>query len=179
MSTLSLCIGWAYFANSWSDTTVLLSFSTEAFQTAVTVARKVIKVTKPYQSMISVFLLLFEYVLLVGLLQLFVTIWKNKKAGVVVALCLHIFGYLLTPDRFMAWMDLDESYRHVANLLAAWFSPLQQATYMMHNFGYDKLPRLRVSYLLLGGLGIVFAVLAYVRMGKLNFQFGKGGLYGE
>ena len=178
-STLTLCISRAYFSNNWSETAVLLSFSTDAFQTAVTVVRKVIKVTKPYQSLLNIFFLLFQYVLFVGLLQLAVTIWKNKKTGVTIALCLHVFGYLLTPDRFMAWLVLDESYRYVATLLAAWLSPLQHATYMMHNFGYDKLPRLSTSYLLMGGFSILFAFFAYVRMGKMNFQFGGDGLYAE
>lgn len=179
VSTTFLCAGQANYANTWSDTAVLLSFSTDSFQTAVTVARNIVKVTHPYAALINIFVLLFQYVLLAGLVQLTITIWKNKKTGVLVAICFHAFGYLLTPDRFVAWMALDDSQKYIANLLTAWLSPLRQATYMMHNFGYDQLPRLWVSHLILGGVSLILGILSYTRMRKFNFQFGGDGLYVE
>ncbi|MEF9879343.1 MAG: hypothetical protein RR975_07920 [Clostridia bacterium] len=179
LSTMLLGIGQIYFSNHWSDTAVLLSFSDQRFQTAVSVVRKTVKLTLPFQSVVNIFFLLFQYVLFVSLLQLALTIWKNKKIGILAAICLHAYGYLLTPDRFMAWLSLDETHQYIANLLAAWLSPLQHATYIMHNFGYDKLPRLWTSHALLGALSLILLAAAYIRMRKFNFQFAGGSINGD
>ena len=58
-----------------------------------------------------------------------------------------------------------------ANVAVGWLSPLNQATYHMHNFGYDLLPRLWQTYAIFGGLiallmgGILLAIRRY------NFMF--------
>ena len=57
---------------------------------------------------------------------------------------------------------------------AAWLSPLQHATYTMHNFGYDLLPRLHVSYLILGGLTVLLMALAAIKMHTFQFNFAGG-----
>lgn len=177
--TTLLSFSTANLANAWSDTATLLSFSNQAFQTAVIVSRRIVKVTLPYDSLLHIFILLFQYVLLAGFVQLSISIWASKKAGVLAAMSFHAFGYLLTPDRFMAWLGLDSSTKYLANLLSAWFSPLQHSTFMMHNFGYDQLPKLWQSHAILGGFCLLLIILAYVRMRKYNFMFEGDGLYVE
>ena len=44
------------------------------------------------------------------------------------------------------------------NVLAGWLSPLSHAVYARHNFGYDRLPTVRQSLLVFGGL-LLFLVL--------------------
>ena len=50
-------------------------------------------------------------------------------------------------------------------------SPLNQATYHMHNFGYDLLPRLWQTYLIFLVLiaGLMVGILRAIR--KYNFMF--------
>ena len=39
-------------------------------------------------------------------------------------------------------LQLPDELMYKANVAVGWLSPLNQATYQMHNFGYDLLPRL-------------------------------------
>ena len=58
-----------------------------------------------------------------------------------------------------------------ANVAVGWLSPLNQATYHMHNFGYDLLPRLWQTYLIFLVLiaGLMVGILRAIR--KYNFMF--------
>ena len=78
----------------------------------------------------------------------------------------------------MAWLNLPREFQFYANLLAAWLSPLQHATYIMHNFGYDLLPRISTSSLILGGLSLLFFLLAAFKIRGYNFMF-TGGTFDE
>ena len=117
---------------------------------------------------------MFQYVLLLSMLQLLFTVLKSKKTGILAAILLNFVGFVLTPERFMAWLHLPAEMRYYANVLAAWLSPLQHATYTMHNFGYDLLPRLHVSYLILGGLTVLLMALAAIKMRTFQFNFAGG-----
>lgn len=169
--TILLCGRQANFLNQWSDTEVLLSFSNDKFQTAVNVARKAVKLTLPYESALHIFFLFFQYILLASALQLFLTLRFNKKAATLGTLCFHAYGYLLSPDHFMVWFSLDNSQKYLANLLAAWLSPLQHAAYIMHNFGYDKLPKLWVSQVLLGVCTFFLCLGTYRSIRNYRFEF--------
>jgi hypothetical protein len=68
-------------------------------------------------------------------------------------------------------MQLDNEQMYIANLWAAWLSPLQHATYHMHNFGYDLLPRMWMTYAIFGVLIALCFILALRAMRKYNFNF--------
>ena len=175
LSSMVMCIGCNVFiANRWSETATMLSFSPASFEVALTVMRKPVKLTTPYGCAVQIFLLMFQYVLLMSMLQLTFTMLKSRKAGIIAALVINFAGYVLTPDRFMTWLNLPTEMRYYANLLSAWLSPLQHATYTMHNFGYDLLPRLHVSYLLLGGATAVMIALSVFKMRTFQFSFTGG-----
>ena len=108
------------------------------------------------------------------MIPLLFAVLKSKKAGIIAALVLNFAGFVLTPDRFMTWLNLPTEMRYYANLLSAWLSPLQHATYTMHNFGYDLLPRLHVSYLILGGATVLMILLSVWRMRFFQFSFTGG-----
>ena len=175
VSSMVMCIGCNVFmGNHWSETATMLSFSPASFEVALAVMRKTVKLTTPYGCAVQIFLLLFQYVLLMAMIQLAFTVLKSRKAGVMAALIINFAGYVLTPDRFMAWMELPHEMQYYANLLSAWLSPLQHATYTMHNFGYDLLPRLHTSYLLLGGTALLLMVLSLRKMRSFSFSFTGG-----
>lgn len=175
VSSMVMCVGCNVFIeNHWSETATMLSFSPASFEVALTVMRKTVKLTTPYGCAVQIFLLLFQYVLLMAMIQLAFTVLKSRKAGILAALMINFAGYVLTPDRFMAWLELPQEMQYYANLLSAWLSPLQHATYTMHNFGYDLLPRLHTSYLILGGTALVLMALSLWRMRSFSFSFTGG-----
>ena len=175
LCSMVMCIGAnVFFGNHWSETATLLSFSPESFEVALTVMRKTVKLTTPYGCAMQIFSLLFQYVLLLNIIQLCFTVLKSRKVGVVISLIVNFVGFALTPDRFMTWLGLPSEFQYYANLLSAWLSPLQHATYTMHNFGYDLLPRLWVSYLLFGGISAFLMLISAYAMHRFSFDFSGG-----
>lgn len=175
LSSMVMCIGCNVFiANSWSETATMLSFSPASFEVALAVMRKTVKLTTPYGCAVQIFLLLFQYVLLMAMLQLTFTVLKSRKAGIMAVLIINFAGYVLTPERFMAWLDLPTEMQYYANLLAAWLSPLQHATYTMHSFGYDLLPRVHTSYLILSGSSAALMGISMAGMRRFSFNFTGG-----
>ena len=67
--------------------------------------------------------------------------------------------------------NLPDELMYKANVAVGWLSPLNQATYHMHNFGYDLLPRLWQTYLIFLVLiaGLMVGILCAIR--KYNFMF--------
>ena len=67
--------------------------------------------------------------------------------------------------------NLPDELMYKANVAVGWLSPLNQATYHMHNFGYDLLPRLWQTYLIFLVLiaGLMVGILRAIR--KYNFMF--------
>ena len=57
-------------ADIWSETATMLSFSPASFEVALTVMRKTVKLTTPWGCCYQIFGLLFQYVLLLSMIQL-------------------------------------------------------------------------------------------------------------
>lgn len=175
LCSMAMCIGCNVFVqNHWSETATMLSFSPASFEVALTVMRKTVKLTTPYQCAVQIFLLLFQYVLLLSMLQLAFSVLKSRRAGMCAALVVNFTGFVLTPARFMTWLNLPNELQYYANLLSAWCSPLQHATYAMHNFGYDLLPRLSTSYLIFMLATAALLLISAASMRKFSFHFAGG-----
>ena len=105
-----MCIGCNVFVgNEWSETATMLSFAPGSFEVAISVMRKTVKLTTPYGCAVQIFFLMFQYVLLMAMIQLAFTVLKSRKAGIMAALIINFVGYTLTPDRFMTWLQLPQS----------------------------------------------------------------------
>ncbi|NLC46281.1 MAG: hypothetical protein GX766_03930 [Firmicutes bacterium] len=174
ISTVILTSGNAYFENRWSDTATLLSFSPASFEVALIVVRKTIKLTTPWSATIHIFFLIAQYTLLLTTLNLAVSLRYGKKAGMFAIIFMSLLAYLLTPDRFMNWLQLSENIRYYANVLAAWLSPLQQSTFIMHNFGYDQLPTITQSHLIFGSINTALTAVSFYSVQKVQFSFTGG-----
>ena len=74
------------------------------------------------------------------------------KAGVIGAFAVSLYGLLLNPDVFRKLFHFTESQEYRANVFCGWLSPLNQATFPMHSFGYDYLPGIGMSM-------FIFAIL--------------------
>ena len=70
----------------------------------------------------------------------------------------------------MCIRDSDE-LMYKANVAVGWMSPLNHATYHMHNFGYDLLPRIWQTYLIFGLLIALCFFLSLRAVRKYNFNF--------
>ena len=59
----------------------------------------------------------------------------------------------------------------IANIIFGWISPLNHATYYMHNFGYDNLPKLYQSYIFFAVGSIVLFALSLWKIKRYQFSF--------
>lgn len=95
----------------------------------------------PYECAANILLLMLLYSLLMAFIMLLFHLWKGQLAGMVSVFGFSLFGFLLSPDTIKTMLKLSEQEGYVANIIVGWVSPLNHATFHMHNFGYDNLPR--------------------------------------
>ena len=142
-STGLLCMNYLFSKNTWSYTA----------------------------AMCCIFALLLLYALVLMFLQMFFTLWKGQLAGVISALTFSAYGLLLNPDNLKTLLKLPDEFYYKARVIVEWISPLNQATYSMHNFGYDNLPSLKATFLIFGSILTVLVFLSTRQMKRYNFQF--------
>jgi hypothetical protein len=171
ISTTVICMNNSFIGNMWSDTAALLGYSPAGKSAAVPAMVKTLELTTPYECMASIMLLMLLYTLLLVFIMLIVNIKKGQFWGITSVFIFSLFGFLIKPDTINFFLGLKEWEMYKANLLAAWISPLQHATYHMHNFGFDKLPRLWQSYAIFIGLILLCFIMTLAAIKKYNFSF--------
>lgn len=82
-----------------------------------------------------------------------------------------IYGVLLNPENIQKILNLPEAFYYKARVGLGWISPLNHATYSMHNFGYDKLPVIGESFAIFLGELIILTILTIKKMKYYNFEF--------
>lgn len=170
LSTILLSASMVYTADMWSDTAAVLGYSDIGNNIFVPSFVKVMELSLPSECAINVFLLITGYAVFMASIILFFNLFKNK-GGVIAAIIFSGFGFLLTPDIIAQWLKIPAEQMAMANIYFGWLSPLNQATYHMHNFGYDNLPKLWQSYVFFGvGIGVLF-LLSLIKVRKYNFNF--------
>lgn len=170
ISSCILAAEYIFPANSWSETAAILSYSQIGSRIAVPAFVKVLELTYPVPCTMHIFLLMLGYSMtLTGLMFLGNLI--RERLGMILGILYSGFGWFLNADIVTEWFRLSPEQRRIANILCGWLSPLNHATYYMHNFGYDNLPRLRESYLIFAAAACVLFLLAFLRAGKYAFHF--------
>lgn len=169
-STCLLAGPQAYRANLWSDTAGILGYSRIGEAIAIPAFVKVLELTFPYPCTAHIFGLVLGYSLLLSALIFFFNLLRGR-AGMAAGVVFSGFGFFLTPQVISEWFRLNSQQSRIANILFGWLSPLNHATYYMHNFGYDNLPRLEHSYLLFFGASLLVYLLAFWRVGRYSFNF--------
>ncbi len=165
-----LCAQYGFPANKWSETAAILSYSALGQKIAVPAFIKVLELTYPYACTAHIFLLMLGYSMtLAGLM--FLGNLLRTRFGMVLGIVFSGFGLFLNPDIISQWFQLSVYQSRSANILFGWLSPLNHATYYMHNFGYDNLPRLQNSYMIFAGISAVLFILAFWRSKKYAFCF--------
>lgn len=172
-SSMLLALGGSnvVWGDQWSDTATILSFAPENFEVALTVVRKTIKLTTPYDCAATIFFLMAQYILFLTLLNLIFSLISGKKAGIVAVIVVSLYAYLLNPDKLTALLHVPEEVRDVANVIAAWISPLNHATYAMHRFGYGDFPSILQSHMVFGIINLGLLLGAWFSVKKTERIF--------
>jgi len=171
ISTAVVCMSQSFIGNMWSETAAILGYSGAGKAVALPALVKTLEMSTPYQCMATIFLLMLLYALLMAFVMLVCNLWKGQRAGVIGAFVFSLYGFLLNPQTLKNIFQLPDELVYKANVAVGWLSPLNHATYHMHNFGYDLLPRLWQTYAIFGLLIAVCFVLALVAVRKYNFAF--------
>ena len=119
----------------------------------------------------KVFGLVLLYTLLIAVLMLFLILAAGNMAGVIGAFAVSLYGLLLNPDVFRKLFHFTESQEKRADVFWGWVSPLNQAPFPMHSFGFDYLPGIGMSMFIFAKIIIALIGLSAVRIKGNNFTF--------
>ena len=171
LCTIFFSMQQSFLANMWSPTAAILGYTNAGERVAIPALVKTLEMSWPYQSTVSIFFLMLGYTSVMVMIMLVCNLWFGQVAGVVSVLVYSVYGILMNPDTIQLILKLPDEAYYIANVIIGWLSPLNQATYHMHNFGYDKLPRLWQSYLIFTGLVILGFFSAIHAAKRYNFTF--------
>ena len=171
LSTALICERQSYLANMWSPTAAILGYSGAGQQVALPALVKTLEMSWPYPVTLTIFFLMLGYALTLVFIMLFFNLRYGQTAGVLSVFLFSVYGLLLSPDTIQKLFKLPDQAYYLANVAIGWASPLNHATYHMHNFGYDLLPRMWQSFAIFGlliGLGWLASLRA---IKNYNFNF--------
>ncbi|MCM1179336.1 MAG: hypothetical protein NC347_03705 [Clostridium sp.] len=171
ISTCILSAKYSFPKNTWSKTAAVLAYSREGDAMSMPVEVKTLEMSRPFQCMAHIFLLMVLYTLVMVFLMMVFSLWKGHVAGFAAGIVFNLYGMLLNPDQLQKILNLPEEAYYEARLYLGWLSPLNQATFSMHNFGYDRLPKLWQTY---GIFLVTLTVLLFFAMWcmrQYNYNF--------
>ena len=169
--TCVICSPVSFIGNMWSETGALLGYSGVGEEIALPASVKVMEMSLPYQCAGTVCLLILLYSVFLAAQMMAWRVSGKKVFSVVSVFLINLYGLMLNPEIFTKLFHLSKGQEYKANVLAGWLSPLNHATYYMHNFGYDYLPKIWMSCLIFLILIAVCIVIIVKKMKKYEFQF--------
>lgn len=171
ISTSLVCMAQSFVGDMWSEAAAILGYSGAGQTVALPALVKTLEMTKPYACTASIFLLMLLYTLLMVSIMLLFNLKKGQIGGVISVFAFSLYGFLLNPQTIKSLLGLPDHLMYQANVIVGWLSPLNHATYHMHNFGYDLLPRMGQTYLIFGILIVLCFYLSLRAVRKYNFHF--------
>ena len=172
--TALLCMERAFPGNVWSETAARLGYTEAGEVLAVPAVIHAMEMSRPYKCAAIIVGLMLGYTLMSVLVMFVINMWKGQLAAVISVAGLHLFGILLNPNWITSLFRLNAEQQDIAQLLCGWLSPIRQATFHCHNFGYDSLPRLWQSFVYFGVIAVLMIGLLYRSIRKYNFYFAGG-----
>ncbi len=173
VSMCLMCIHISFIGNVWSQTSAYIGYSGIGEKIAIPASVKAMETATPYSCFIQIFLLVTLYAMVIGVAMLFFSLSKNGEVGAWFGIGINLLGVLLSPQMFQTILQLPDGVFYKANLLFGWISPLNHATFYMHNFGYDYLPRIWMSCTLFIIIVLLFILGINRRIKKYEFSFVK------
>ena len=171
LSTSLVCMTQSFVGNMWSETAAILGYSGIGQDVALPALVKTLEMSRPYDCMLTIFALMMLYTLVMALIMLLMNLKKGYMGGVISVFVFSLYGFLLNPETIKTIFHLPDALMYKANVAVGWLSPLNHATYHMHNFGYDLLPRLWQTYLIFGILIILIFFLLLRAARNYSFHF--------
>lgn len=171
LSTAVVCERQSFIADMWSPTAAILGYSGAGQNVALPVLVKTLEMTLPYKCTATIFLLMMGYAMVMVFIMLVFNLKYGQAAGVVSVFIFSVYGFLLSPYTIEKIFKLPQGLFYKANVAIGWMSPLNHATYHMHNFGYDLLPRLWQSFAIFGILIVIGYAAAVRAVRTYNFNF--------
>lgn len=168
--TSLLCMQRTYPGNIWSKTAALLAYSKMGKDLSIPSTVKVMESTTPFSCSMQITLLLLCYALTLSFLMLYFQLKLGKKAAIGAGLCYSLFGFLLNPEILAKILRKEEYEMFLVRRITGWISPLNHATYGMHDFGYDVLPSIGQSCIIFLALLAFLAGLSFHTLKKYNFS---------
>ena len=168
--TSLLCMKKTYPGNLWSKTAALLAYSEMGRKLSVPSTVKVMESASPLECSLQITLLLICYGLTLGFLMLFFQMKAGKKAAIAAGLAYSLSGFLLKPDVLAAILHKEDYEMFYVRRIIGWISPLNHATYGMHDFGYDVLPSIGQSCLIFLLLLLVLVLFTFWTLKTYNFS---------
>lgn len=169
--TCIICAPIAFPGNKWSETAAMLGYSGAGREIALPASLKTMELSYPYQCTAVIFLLITLYALLLVTVMLLLRLGKKSFLGTLGVFGVNLFGLLLNPEIFMELFHIPGALEYRANLAVGWLSPLNHATYYMHNFGYDYLPKIWMSAVFFGGFIALNLFFIHRRIKRYEFHF--------
>ena len=170
-ATSLVCMTQSFVGDMWSETAAILGYSGAGNEIALPALVKTLEMSTPYACMGTIFLLMLLYALLLVFIMLLFNLYKGQAAGVISVFVFSVYGFLLNPQTLKTIFQLSDELMYKANVAVGWLSPLNHATYHMHNFGYDLLPRLWQTYAIFGGLILICFLLSMRAIRRYSFNF--------
>ena len=171
LSTMALSMKLSYPGNVWSATAAILGYSGEGEMVLLPVLVKTLEMSHPYQCTAVIFLLMLLYALLLVSVMLLFNILRGQQAGVISVFLFTVYGFVLSPATISNILKLPDELYYRANVIVGWVSPLNQATYHMHDFGYDRLPTLNQTYLIFLALIVLLFAMTLLAIRRYSFNF--------
>lgn len=168
--TSLLCMKKTYPGNIWSKTAALLAYSKMGKDLSIPSTVKVMESASPFSCSLQIMMLLVCYALTLSFLMLLFQMKSGKKAGIGAGLFYSLFGFLLNPEILAKILHKDEYEMFLMRRITGWISPLNHATYGMHDFGYDVLPSIGQSCMVFLIILLILAFLSFYTLKKYNFN---------
>lgn len=159
LATVVLCMKTSYIGDIWSETAAMLAYSKLGEDLSVPSTVKVMESITPYGCVFQVTVLLFLYAAALSFVILAGNLLLGQNRGMLLGLLYSLYGFLLDPVVLGKILGLETYEMYWINVFVVWISPLNQAVYARHNFGYDRLPTVGQSCVVfliwLSGLSVV------------------------
>ena len=168
--TSVLCMKKTYAGNLWSKTAALLAYSGMGKQMSIPSSVKVMESTSPAACCLGVVLLLTLYALTLSFLMLYAQLKVGKRGAAALGLAYSLLGFLLDPKTLAQILRREEHEMFFIRRVTGWISPLNHATYGMHDFGYDVLPSIRQSCLFFAAILLLLALASFHALKAYNFH---------
>ena len=171
LSTSFICQSRSFLGNQWSETAAILGYSGAGQAVALPALVKTLELSLPYACTAWIFALMLLYTLLLVFLMLLCNLRFGQLGGVIGVLGFSLYGFLLNPKTIQTIFQIPDEWMYKANVAVGWLSPLNQATYHMHNFGYDLLPKLWQTVAIFLTLIALLFFLSLRAVRRYNFSF--------